>query len=388
MKFSKYIIAALIAPLFAACSDDDLGPTIFPDVSDEPDPESYTYKFDKWLNINFRDVYNVDFKYLMEDVEADMDYNLVPATYENAKDLALLTKYLWYDSYDELTGKDFIKSYGPRILHLVGSPAYNPNSGTETLGLAEGGLKVTLFKVNEMDLTDINMLNEYYFRTMHHEFGHILHQTKSYPTEFNLLSTGRYDESSWQSKQPGYVASLGFVTPYASSQAREDFAETIANYLTRVPEQMDLILWMAKQGWTTGSDKADGELEDEDADYFCYYYLADPEDPKSQVYFLHSQERGFGQYLMGLVGLNGEYLTTVEQVENYLDELRKTREIYPVEDRDNVDGYEMILQKQSIVRNWFADQWKLSFDDLRTIVQRRQSDFDIEALRQEVDNIQ
>lgn len=239
-----------------------------------------------------------------------------------------------------------------------------------------------------MDLTDINMLNEYYFRTMHHEFGHILHQTKSYPTEFNLLSTGRYDESSWQSKQPGYVASLGFVTPYASSQAREDFAETIANYLTRVPEQMDLILWMAKQGWTTGSDKADGELEDEDADYFCYYYLADPEDPKSQVYFLHSQEKGFGQYLMGLVGLNGEYLTTVEQVENYLDELRKTREIYPVEDRDNVDGYEMILQKQSIVRNWFADQWKLSFDDLRTIVQRRQSDFDIEALRQEVDNIQ
>lgn len=378
----------MIAPLFVACSDDDLGPTIFPDVSDEPDPDSYTYKFDKWLNMNFRDVYNVDFKYLMEDVEADMDYNLVPATYENAKDLALLTKYLWYDSYDELTGKDFIKSYGPRILHLVGSPAYNPNSGTETLGLAEGGLKVTLFKVNEMDLTDINMLNEYYFRTMHHEFGHILHQTKSYPTEFNLLSTGRYDESSWQSKQPGYVASLGFVTPYASSQAREDFAETIANYLTRVPEQMDLILWMAKQGWTTGSDKADGELEDEDADYFCYYYLADPEDPKSQVYFLHSQERGFGQYLMGLVGLNGEYLTTVEQVENYLDELRKTREIYPVEDRDNVDGYEMILQKQSIVRNWFADQWKLSFDDLRTIVQRRQSDFDIEALRQEVDNIQ
>lgn len=388
MKFSKYIVAALIAPLFAACSDDDLGSTIFPDVSDEPDPESYTYKFDKWLNMNFRDVYNVDFKYLMEDVEADMDYNLVPATFENAKDLALLTKYLWYDSYDELTGKDFIKSYGPRILHLVGSPAYNPNSGTETLGLAEGGLKVTLFKVNEMDLTDINMLNEYYFRTMHHEFGHILHQTKSYPTEFNLLSTGRYDESSWQSKQPGYVASLGFVTPYASSQAREDFAETIANYLTRVPEQMDLILWMAKQGWTTGSDKADGELEDEDADYFCYYYLADPEDPKSQVYFLYSQERGFGRYLMGLVGLNGEYLTTVDQVENYLDELRKTREIYPVEDRDNVDGYEMILQKQSIVRNWFADQWKLSFDDLRTIVQRRQSDFDIEALRKEVDNIQ
>ncbi len=248
MKLKKYIAALAFAPILAACSSDDLGPSIFPDVSDEPDPDSYTYQFDKWINANFRDIYNVDFKYLMEDVEADMQYNLVPATYENARDLALLTKYLWYDSYKELTGEDFIKSYGPRILHLVGSPAYNPQTGTETLGLAEGGLKVTLFKVNEMDLNDINMLNEYYFRTMHHEFGHILHQTKSYPTDFNLLSTGRYDDSAWQSRQPGYVASLGFITPYASSQAREDFAETIANYLTRTDDQMELILWMAQQG--------------------------------------------------------------------------------------------------------------------------------------------
>lgn len=388
MKFSKYLLMALAAPLLAGCSDDELGPTIFPDVSDEPDPSSYTYKFDKWLNNNFRDVYNVDFKYLMEDVEADMDYNLVPATYDKARDLALLTKYLWYDSYDELTGKDFIKTYGPRILHLVGSPAYNPNTGTETLGLAEGGLKVTLFKVNDMDLTDINMMNEYYFRTMHHEFGHILHQTKSYPTDFNLLSNGRYDDSSWQQKQPGYVASLGFVTPYASSQPREDFAETIANYLTRTPDQMDLILWMAKQGWTTGSDKADGELEDEDADYYCYYYYEDPADPESQHYFFHSLERTAGNYRIGMVGMRGEYLTTVEEVENYLEELRKTMEIYPVEDKDKVDGYEVILNKQNIARNWFTDQWKISFDQLRDIVQRRQKEFNIEELRKEVDAIQ
>lgn len=375
------------APLLVACSSDDLGPTIFPDVSDEPDPSSYTYKFDKWLNDNFRDVYNVDFKYLMEDVEADMEYNLVPATYEKARDLALLTKYLWYDSYKELTGEDFIKSYGPRILHLVGSPAYNPNTGTETLGLAEGGLKVTLFKVNEMDLNDINMMNEYYFRTMHHEFGHILHQTKSYPTDFNLLSTGRYDDGSWQSKQPGYVASLGFVTPYASSQAREDFAETIANYLTRTDEQMDLILWMAKQGWTSGLSEEE-ENDSEDTTYYCYYFYDDPSNPESVHYFLYSQERAWGDYRMGLVGLNSEYLTSVEEVEQYLEDMRQTRDIYPVEDKDKVDGYEMILNKQNIARNWFTDQWKISFDDLRKIVQRRQVDFDIDELRKEVDDIQ
>ena len=388
MKMTKYIIAAMVAPLLAACSDDDLGPTIFPDVSDQPDPSSYTYKFDRWLNENFRDVYNLDFKYLMEDVEADMNYNLVPATYDNARDLALLTKYLWFDSYKELTGEDFLKSYGPRILHLVGSPAYNPNTGTETLGLAEGGLKVTLFKVNEMDLSDFNMLNEYYFRTMHHEFGHILHQTKSYPTDFNNLSTGLYDEGSWQSKQPGYVASLGFITPYASSQAREDFAETIANYVTRTDEQIELIYWMAKRGWTTGNELGAGELEDDDALYYCYYYLTDPSNPESKEYFLYSMEKRGGLYQMGLVGLGGEYLTTVQEVEDYLEEVRKTRDIYPVEDKDNKDGYDIIRQKQSIVRNWFTDQWKISFDDLRAIVMRRQADFDINELRKQVDEIQ
>lgn len=387
MKFSIFNLFLLAAPLLVACSDDEIGPTIFPEVSDEPDPSSYTYKFDKWLNNNFRDVYNVDFKYLMEDVEADMNYNLVPAIYENARDLALLTKYLWYDSYDELTGKDFIKSYGPRILHLVGSPAYNPNSGTETLGLAEGGLKVTLFKVNEMDLTDINMLNEYYFRTMHHEFGHILHQTKSYPTDFNLLSNGRYDESTWQSKQPGLVASEGFITPYASSQPREDFAETIANYLTRTDEQMNLILWMAKRGWTSGSDDED-ENAGSETDYYCYYYYKKADDPESITYFLTSREKSAGDCRMGLVGMKGEYLTSVEEVEAYLENLSKNLDIYPVEDKDKVDGYDIIMNKQSIARNWFTDQWKISFDDLRDIVQRRQKDFNINELRQEVESIQ
>lgn len=387
MKFTRYIFAALASSLLVGCAEDDLGPTIFPEVSDDADPASYTYKFDTWLNANFRDVYNVEFKYLMEDVESQLAYNLVPATYDNARDIALLTKYLWYDSYKELTGDGFIKSYGPRILHLVGSPAYNPNSGTEILGLAEGGLKVTLFKVNEMDLEDINMLNEYYFRTMHHEFGHILHQTKSYPTDFNLLSAGRYDDGSWQSKQPGYVASLGFVTNYASSQAREDFAETIANWLTRTPEQMDLIMWMAKRGWTTGKDKEEEDLNS-DSEYFCYYYYEDPAKPDKKTYFLTSRENTYGNYKVGLVGLKGEYLTSVDEVEAYLESLMKTREIFPVADEDNVDGYEIILQKQSIARNWFADQWKISFDGLRDIVQRRQSDFDIEALRNEIESIQ
>ena len=389
MNFRKYIMLSVTAGFLAmasACSEDDLGPTIFPDVSDDADPTSYTYKFDTWINREYRDVYNLDFKYKMEDVEADMNYNLVPASYNNARDLCLLTKYLWFDAYKELAGVDFLKQYGPRILHLIGSAAINPSSGTEILGLAEGGLKVTLFKVNEMDLLNFNQLNEYYFRTMHHEFGHILHQTKSYPTDFNLLSTGRYDDGSWQNKAIGYVASLGFITPYASSQAREDFAETIANFVTRTDEAMELIKWMAAQGWTTGVEASDDPAQDADKPYYCRYYYADPQNPEDRTYFLSSVEKD-PDYRPAVVGMNGEYLHSVAEVEAYLDKLAERYDIHSVEDEDTVDGLDLINQKQQIVRNWFKEQWKIDFDKLREIVQTRQRNFDIEALRAEIDAI-
>lgn len=386
MKLKNIFLPALMALSLVGCSDEKLGPTIFPDVSDDVDPSSYSYKFDTWVNRNFRDVYNLEFKYKMEDVEADMNYNLVPATYNNARDLCLLTHYLWFEAYREHCGDDFLKTYGPRILHLIGSPAYNPNTGTEILGLAEGGLKVTLYKVNEMQLNDINQMNEYYFRTMHHEFGHILHQTKSYPTDFNLLSTGRYDSGSWQSKAIGYVASLGFITPYASSENREDFAETIANYLTRSQSQMDLILWMASKGWSTGKD--DDKMNTDDAEYFAYYYVPDASKPDERKYFLSSSEHDATNRVC-VIGEKGEHFYTVEDAEAYLEKMnaQKPGGIFQVEDKDTVDGKEMILQKQNIARNWFKDTWSLDFDKLREIVQRRQNDFDIEALRAQIDEI-
>ena len=194
----------------SSCSEDKLGPTIFPDVDETLDPTSYTYQLDTFLLENYLKKYNLTFLYKMPDISTNMNYNLVPATYENSIDLAVLCKYLWFDVYDKIAGEDFLKSYGPRIILLVGSPAYNPTSGTEIVGLAEGGIKVTLFKVNAMNMfiNNADMMNEYYFKTMHHEFAHILHQTKTYPNEFNTISIGHYDSNNWQDRSEGQVASL------------------------------------------------------------------------------------------------------------------------------------------------------------------------------------
>jgi substrate import-associated zinc metallohydrolase lipoprotein len=161
--------------------------------------------------------------------------------------MAKLVKYLWFDVYGTVAGPDFLKENGPRIIHLIGSPAYNPVSQTMLLGTAEGGIKVTLYRCNEIVPTDIDLLNEYYFRTMHHEFAHILHQKRNYPVDFGLISKGKYNPLGWQYVSDSEAATMGFVTPYAGSQNREDFVEIIANYLVRNDAQWNQLLEMASK---------------------------------------------------------------------------------------------------------------------------------------------
>ena len=124
---------------------------------------------------NYVTPYNIDFKYKFEYKESDTDYNLAPAELSKSVAMAKLVKYLWIDAYVEVQGnnRDFICTYGPKMIHLIGSPAYD--NGKITLGTAEGGLKVTLYNINALNpnSVDVEMMNRWYFSTMHHEFSHI-----------------------------------------------------------------------------------------------------------------------------------------------------------------------------------------------------------------------
>ncbi len=369
MKKIKYYISALLLMAVASmsltsCSEDSLGDSIFPDVSDELDPTSYTYDLDQFLKKYYLDKYNLTFLYKMPDVSTNMYYNLVPATYENSKNLAVLCKHLWFDVYDSIAGEEFLKTYGPRIILLVGSPAYNPTSGTEIVGLAEGGIKVSLFKVNELNkfMNNFDLMNEYYFKTMHHEFAHILHQTKTYPNEFNTISIGHYDSNNWQDRSAGQVASLGFVSTYASSEFREDFAETIANYIVKTDEQWADLLDQARRGWTSGDE------DDVSSEFYCFFYYPN-NDATQDMKYCHEYET---------------YIDVDEEgVEHrYLRSDRKTL-VYDVEDKDGIDGVEAILQKVQIAREWFRSAWNVDLDALRQEVQDRQKSYDVAKLRKE-----
>ncbi|MFR1327685.1 MAG: putative zinc-binding metallopeptidase [Bacteroides cellulosilyticus] len=228
----KYIYTLLFAAsiVLGACNEDKLDShSIFNTESPERNA------FDTWLLLNYIVPYNIQFNYKYIDKESDNTYNLIPAEYDKCVAMAKLTKYLWIDSYNELLGETFIKTYCPRMIQLIGSKAYN-SQGSVVLGTAEGGLKITLYNVNELDVNNpnIDFLNTWFFKTMHHEFAHILHQTKNYSTDFNLISTD-YQGPSWLNLESDEIANtMGFITRYASFSPDEDFVEIIANKYSHV----------------------------------------------------------------------------------------------------------------------------------------------------------
>lgn len=240
-QYIIYILLAASTIYLSACNNDEEIDTKNSIFSTE---EVERNRFDNWLLDNYTNPYNVAFKYRMEDIESDLTKNLVPAEYNKAVALAKIIKYVWIEAYDEICGINFMRTYIPKTMHLIGSPAYD-KSGTMVLGTAEGGMKVTLYNVNSMDLKNINieLLNRYYFKTMHHEFAHILHQTKNYDITFDRITENSYVGSNWyiytnpetgaqSSRTDSQAWQAGFVSPYAMSEAREDFVENIAVYIT------------------------------------------------------------------------------------------------------------------------------------------------------------
>ena len=257
MKKNNISLLLLMAALFclSSCSKDEPEEqSVFDSVQ-----KAEKNEFDNWLENNYRQPYNIDFKYRYSDNESDRSYNVIPADFECAKALAILVKHVWIESYVEAVSDLFVKTYVPRIIQLTGSYKWNSN-GSQVLGTAEGGLKVMLYGVNELDIDNprINTTNPYeshskkpidmnywFFHTMHHEFCHILTQKKEYDTAFRSISASTYHATDWINQEDKKVAKEGFVTGYASSEYNEDFAEIYATYITNTPEGWQKILTQA-----------------------------------------------------------------------------------------------------------------------------------------------
>lgn len=355
----KYIyslmLTAGLAAGFVSCSEDEIEGTIFDTTEEVLDPNSFTYALDKFAEENFLVPYNMRFLYRIEDIETDMTYNLVPATYEKSIEMAALMKYLWLDVYKEnVPDKAFLAKYAPKMLQLLGSPAYNPTSGTETVGLAESGVKISLYKVNELDVNNIEDLNEYYFKTMHHEFSHILHQTKVYPESFQEISTGNYDGFGWQDRADVEARTLGFVTPYGSSGVSEDWVETIANYIVKNDTEWNKILEDAKYDYERETVKIeDFNISDPSIAWYEPVYAGDGTIIEYEVVYYSVSRDEDGNVIWETDPETGEQ--TLIYIKN-----------------DDVDGPAVIEQKLEMCRTWLKESFSIDLEVIRQAVQERQ----------------
>lgn len=240
----KILLLAAVVLLAAACKEDN--PDKNNSIFDTNSPERNS--FDTWLLNNYTIPYNIRLLYKMRDIETDYNYNVIPATLQKSKEMAWIIKYMWLEPY-EVVAKDgvhFVRSTVPPIFHFIGSPQYT-SAGTIILGVAEGGAKITVAEVNNLDKD--KFMEQRVLNTIHHEFAHILHQTQPYNVEFQKISAADYISSNWQNRSEEDTAKMGFVSPYAGSAPDEDFVEIISRYVTWTDAQ-----WEAKltQGGAEG----------------------------------------------------------------------------------------------------------------------------------------
>ena len=232
-------LLAAVAAGFTACSDDNLSS----ESVIKPSKTANTV-FDKWLYKNFVVPYNIQIQWRYEDNESDMSYYDVPADSAQSVELAHIVKYTCVEAYTEAAGIDFTRRFFPKLFSFLGEFEYE-NNGNIKLGTAEGGKKIRLLGVNHLDKVKNNRtaLDEYYLKTIHHEFVHIVNQTKDYPREFGKVTPTGYVNDSWSSEKYGTgYEKRGFVTAYSQKEEREDFAEVVSTYIISTDAQWKALL--------------------------------------------------------------------------------------------------------------------------------------------------
>lgn len=251
-----YTVFAMIlgGVTLTSCSEDKLS-----SESIITNPKEELTPFDLWLTANYVQPYNIQFKYRYEDNEVhSKTYYTIPSRYEDAVIMAHVVKYLCIEPYDNLVGVDFMRAHFPKLIYVTGEWEYK-NNGSYVLGTAEGGKKIFLMGTAYIQkyVKNADDLNHYYLKTIHHEFTHILNQTKDYTSAFQQITGKGYVSDSWSTDEfsVGYLG-RGFISAYAQDEDREDFAEMVSLYITNTAEQWEE--WMEEAAKTTNEDGETG----------------------------------------------------------------------------------------------------------------------------------
>ena len=223
--YTKIIAVIFTISCLTACSKEE---ELDVDVSKLTSDNWTKGPLDTWLYDNMVVPYNIEVKYRFDRYELPLGKNLTPPSEDKVIPVVETIKKTWIAPYEQIAGPAFIKKLSPKQFVLVGSADYNTN-GTITLGTAEGGKKIVLFKLNDFATNNKPEVKRM-LQTIQHEFGHILHQNILYPQEYRRI-TPTYT-ASWNDFSLADANSRGFITEYSRSSSDEDFVEMISIMLT------------------------------------------------------------------------------------------------------------------------------------------------------------
>jgi substrate import-associated zinc metallohydrolase lipoprotein len=246
MKAIKYSWLVLILAVLISCKKEE-GLGSVDNISGLGGDTWAAGPIDTWIFENLTTPYNIAVKYKWDQSEIELNKTVVPVKEEQVIPVMSAIKKAWIDVYEVEAGNLFVKKYTPKFFILEGSGSYNPD-GTTTLGTAEGGRKVVLYQLNYFRTkgmpgyvpSDSTVIKEV-FHTIHHEFGHILHQNVMYPLDFKRITVGLYT-TNWNNVSPAQARLDGFITPYSMSGPDDDFVEMISIMLTEGKAGFDRIV--------------------------------------------------------------------------------------------------------------------------------------------------
>lgn len=389
------------------CSEDKVDPN---NLVTTVSKTEHSTAFDKWLAKNFLEPYNIDVQYRLNNNELDLEYHSTPISYEQGVRFAHITKYACLEAYDEVTGSQaFVRQLFPKILQLVGSYRYN-SIGSKEQGAAEGGRKISVYGLDEVDLTNVDNVNQI-FQTMHHEFGHIQNQVKSFPQDFKSITSTKYVGQAWST----YWTEVDGAYTIDATILDEVASDAIKTYLTNLKTVETTISTLTTESATlkkeienleidimfaSGSDLVtlQAQLDAKKAELATketalttaqadktalQESVASTEDyavwrrVNNLVQYYRSQPDGYSNLNAMRAGFVSAYASHspdedfVEVQAIYIMEPQQTWEALLLMAGPGADA---IKQKLSVVRSYLQDKWGIDLDQLRTVVQRRHSE--------------
>lgn len=234
---TQYKVIALICSvlLLGACAGDE---PLKESQLDLSTPAKST--LDKWIDTNYLNIYNINVQYKWNQNTVDNNRYLFPPLQTKVQPVLEIVQKIWLDSYKTIAGPDFVKKIAPREFVLVGGVNLN-STGTITLGLAEGGQRITLFETDNVDKKDRENVKRF-VHTIQHEYIHILNQTKPFDEKSLAKITPTGYTSNWYATPTPVAREEGFITDYARSNINEDFAEMAAIMLINSKAEYEAIL--------------------------------------------------------------------------------------------------------------------------------------------------